>query len=160
MALTRLSIVKGTMDSSGMASRTSFATLIVVWPIHSWHRESTNSTSTGTEILARTRPNCGLSQSRSMVRSEMAPFVVELRQLSNVQLPTGVGSGQGLFCAFSTASSWVTGLEQPRQAQLHVFPEQLHRQGALVLEGRPFAQPGLTMGTMLEIVTVLSESCS
>jgi hypothetical protein len=42
---------------------------------------------------------------RSTERFEMLPFVVEERQLSNVQAPNGWGRGQGEFSAFSTASS-------------------------------------------------------
>lgn len=91
-----------------------------------------------------------------MLRFEIAPAVVELRQLSNVHAPYGWGSGQGLFSAFSTASACVMFVPQVGQEQVHLLS--LHAQ----LQG--FEETDLQLdegstGTIFSMVTVLSSSC-
>ena len=146
------------MESSGMHSSTSRSTQMLVWPIHSWQRWSTKSTSTGTSTLQRTRANWGRSHMRSMFRLEMVPLVVELRQLSKVHAPQGWGSGQGLFSAFSTASAWLIPALQLEQEQVHTFSWQLHRQ-PLVLTLQ--LQPQLlgSTGTIFSMTTRWLSSC-
>ena len=111
IALTMLSSVYGTMDSSGMLSSTSRLTLMVALPMYSTQRLSTNRMSIGMSIVARTRAKQGRSHRRSTVRLRMLPSVVVLRQLSKVIGGTGADVGGMVPCV-----SW-----QPQALQVQVL---------------------------------------